>query len=59
MKNYVIVVLLGIVVMAMLVISTPYILIRGAIEDLVSVVRQSTEAYMEGVEELLSCQNRE
>ena len=41
--------------MAMLVISTPYVLIRGAIEDLVSVLKQATKAYMEGVEELLSC----
>jgi len=54
MKNYIFVIVLGIIAMAMLVVLTPYILVKGAIINLASVLKQVTEAYLKGVEELLA-----
>ena len=54
MKNYIFVIVLGIIAMALMVVLTPYILVKGAVCTLVSVLKQATEAYLRGVEELLA-----
>ena len=54
MKNYVVVILLGIVVLAMMIISTPYLLIRGALETLFTTLKTIVNIYVDGVEELLT-----
>ena len=54
LMNVAIILLVGIVILAILVISTPYILLKGAVDNMVDTLKQVKKIYVEGVEELLS-----
>ena len=54
LMNVAIILLVSIVILAIIVISTPYILLKGAVDNMVDTLKQVKKIYVEGVEELLS-----